>query len=538
VQSTEFRPWHKYYTEEQLNITFPEKSLYSILRESVQNYQDHTAITFSDKTTTYRELKTKVDELAGSWKQLGLKKGDRIGLMMANHPDYIISYYAAIALGLIIVQINPNYTPRELLQILEDSQVSSIVVDKTSYAAIRAVEDFYSFNRIFTSQFRDEESGAIPLDQCFVPDNALQTETPIDAKEDVAIIQYTGGTTGKIKGAMLTHYNLGMNVYQSYMMTRTKINLGKETMLAATPLYHVYGMSSAMNLGIFIGANILLFSKFETKPVLEAIKKYRPTFFPGVPKMYISIVNHPDAKQYGLNSLKICASGSAPLPVEIITKFEEISGTTIYEGFGMSETSPTTHRNPVNAKPKIGSIGIPVPGTDCMIVDRSGRPLEPKMIGELVIKGPQVMKGYWRNEAETKQVLQDGWLHTGDLATMDEDGYFYIVGRMKEMIISGGFNIYPQEIESVLYEYQDIEEAAVVGIPDKESSEIVKAYIVPKKGCKIDIDDLRSFCYGRLTPYKVPKVFEIRDSLPRNGVGKLLKRLLIKEEIDKGENQR
>lgn len=250
--------------------------------------------------------------------------------------------------------------------------------------------------------------------------------------------------------------------------------------------------------------------------------------------MYIAFVNYPNVEQYGLDCLKICSSGSAPLPVEIMKKFEEITGTTIYEGFGMSETSPTTHRNPADEKPKFGSIGIPVPGTDSCIVDDSQQPLEPKMVGELVIKGPQVMKGYWNNESETKQVLHNGWLSTGDLAMMDEDGYFYIVGRKKEMIINGGFNIYPQEIESVLYEHKDIEEAAVIGVPDQVNTEIIKAFIVPKKGRTIDLDDLRSYCYGKLTPYKVPKRFEIRDQLPRNGVGKLLKRLLVKEELEKG----
>jgi long-chain acyl-CoA synthetase len=535
LQSIEVRPWHKYYSEEQLDIKFPRKSLYSILGESVEKYKDHIAITFEDESITYYQLKVKVDQVAGMWEKMNLKKGERIGLMMANHPDYVVCYYAAIALGLIIVQINPNYTPRELLQILEDSKITSIVVNEASFSLIREMEEFYPFCRIFTSQFSVEKENIISLEECFLSEDTLKTEIPLDVQEDIAIIQYTGGTTGKIKGAMLTHYNLGTNVYQSYIMYREKINLGMETVLAATPLYHVYGMTSAMNLGIFIGANILLFQKFVTKKVLEKIKEYQPTFFPGVPKMYISFVNHPDVNQYRLNCFKICSSGSAPLPVEIISRFQEITGTTIYEGFGMSETSPTTHRNPVNGTPKIGSIGIPVPGADCLVVDDSGRPLEPKMIGELVIKGPQVMKGYWRNESETKQVLHNEWLHTGDLATMDEDGYFYIVGRMKDMIISGGFNIYPQEIESVLYEYQDIEEAAVVGIPDRDSTEIVKAYIVPKKGCEMNLNDLRSYCYGKLTPYKVPKVFEIRENLPRNGVGKLLKRLLVQEELEKGE---
>lgn len=536
MEKFHIRPWHKYYSEEQIHPVIPEKTLYSVLEESVQKYGNHVAITFEGESITYRQFKEKVDKLAGMWQRMGLQKGERIGLMVPNHPDYVVSYYAAIALGLIIVQINPNYTIRELIHILEDSKISSIVVNKKSLPTVEAIADTFPFKRIFSSQISGRLENVVPLDESlegeYLP---LEKQTDINVKEDICIIQYTSGTTGKTKGAMLTHYNLMTNVYQSYIMYREKINLGKETVLAATPLYHVYGMTSAMNLGVFIGANLLLIPKFETTTVLEKIRQYQPTFFPGVPKMYISFVNHPNVREYNLESLKICSSGSAPLPVEIISKFKEITGTTIHEGFGMSETSPTTHRNPVNAAPKVGSIGIPVPGTDCLIVDDYGKPFEASMVGELLIKGPQVMKGYWNNEGETKQVLQNGWLHTGDLATMDEDGYFYIVGRKKEMILSGGFNVYPQEVESVLYEHEDIEEAAVVGIPDQGNGEIVKAFIVPKQGKIIDIDDVRSFCYSRLTPYKVPKELEIRESLPRNGVGKLLKRLLVKEELEKAE---
>lgn len=539
LEKSDFRPWHKYYSEQQINPVIPEKSLYVVLEESVEKYGNHLAITFEGETLTYRQFKEKVDKLAGMWRKMGLQKGERIGLMVPNHPDYVLSYYAAIALGLIIVQINPSYTIRELIHILEDSKISYIVVNDKSLPTVQAITDTFSFKRIFSSQISEKLENVVPLDECY-REEYLPLEQPADinVKEDIGIIQYTGGTTGKTKGAMLTHFNLMTNVYQSYIMYREKIILGKETVLAATPLYHVYGMTSAMNLGVFIGANILLIPKFETGTVLEKIRQYQPTFFPGVPKMYISFVNHPDVRQYKLESLKICSSGSAPLPVEIITKFKLITGTTIHEGFGMSETSPTTHRNPVNAAPKAGSIGIPVPGTDCLIVDESGSPLEAGMVGELLIKGPQVMKGYWNNEGETKQVLRSGWLHTGDLATMDGDGYFYIVGRKKEMIIAGGFNVYPQEIESVLYEYEDIEEAAVVGIPDQGNGEIVKGFVVPKQGKSIDLEDVRSFCYSRLTPYKVPREFEIRASLPRNGVGKLLKRLIVKEELEKAEGNR
>lgn len=533
MQNLKDRPWFKYY-KGNTDIEIPEISLYSILEQSVVAYGDKVAIIFEDEKITYKQLKEQVDLLAGAWKELGFKKGERLGLMLGNHPDYVICYYAAQALGITVVQINPMYTPRELLQIVNDAKVSSIVGDAVAKKTIKEVSDLYPFKYLIGSQ--DDSWGETEsknLDELILFSSPLVEPEQIDVHEDVAVIQYTGGTSGKMKGAMLTHYNLVANVVQSYSMYGEKMVKGEETVLTATPLYHVYAMTSAMNLGIYIGAEILLFRKFDVDDVLKKIQKYRPTFFPGVPKMYISFVNHPDIKKYNLNCLKTCSSGSAPLPIEVIKRFEELTGATIGEGFGLSEASPSTHRNPPFGIRKVGSIGIPMPLTDCRIIDDNGNELGPKCVGELLLNGPQIMKGYWGNQEETASALQNGWLYTGDLAMMDDDGYFYIVGRKKEMIIVGGFNIYPQEIEGVLYEYPDIQEAAVVGIPHEEHGELVKAYVVPKAGTEIDLDELRGYCYSKLTPYKVPKVFEIREKLPRNTVGKLLKRLLVKEELEK-----
>ncbi|RJS50039.1 long-chain fatty acid--CoA ligase [Bacillus sp. PK3_68] len=538
MQEVQQQPWHKYYQDDIFQLSLPEVSLYSLLADSAERYSEQTAITYNGETIDYRELKNRVDRLAGSWKAMNFQKGERIGLMMSNHPDYIISYYAAQALGLIVVQINPAYTTRELLQILDDANVSYVIVDNRSFGTIEEIKEIYKIREVMGSQLSEIKNGSLwHLEDLINVGSPLQTPVIVDPKEDVAVIQYTGGTTGKIKGAMLTHYNLTTNVYQSFTMYRQRIELGQETVLAATPLYHVYGMTSAMNLGLYIGANILLIKKFNTEEVLEKIKQYKPTMFPGVPKMYISFANHPRAHEYGLDSLKVCSSGSAPLPIEVIKRFEKISKSKILEGFGMSETSPTTHRTPIHGERKAGSIGIPVPGTDCLIIDRNNNVLGTSYVGELLIKGPQVMKGYWNNEAETKQALQNGWLYTGDLATMDEDGYFYIVGRKKEMIIFGGFNIYPQEIEGVLFEHEAVKEAAVVGLPHEIHGEIIKAYIVPKEGKEVDSEELRNYCYTKLTPYKVPKEIEVRESLPRNGVGKLLKRLLVKEEMERREQK-
>ncbi|UOQ94603.1 long-chain fatty acid--CoA ligase [Halobacillus shinanisalinarum] len=538
MQGLTSRPWHKYHHGQRFQSEFPETSLYSILTESTKKYGEHTAITFAGEAMTYHELKSRTDQLAGSWQKMNFKKGERIGLMVGNHPDYIVSYYAAQSLGLIVVQLNPSYTTRELLQILTDADVSYIVADATSLQTVCEVDKLYSFKEMIASQVDISEcrDRFWQLEELVHSDTVLDSPASVDM-EDVAVIQYTGGTTGKVKGAMLTQRNLTTNVYQSFTMYRQRAVLGGETILTATPLYHVYAMTSAMNLGIYMGANILLVAKFNVDDVMDLIKEYQPTFFPGVPKMYISFANYPNAETYGLDCFNVCSSGSAPLPIEVIKKFEAVSGAKILEGFGMSETSPTTHRTPINGERKVGSIGIPVPDTDCCIVDQDQNVLEANFVGELVIKGPQVMKGYWNNEVETSHALQSGWLFTGDLAMMDDDGYFYIVGRKKEMIINGGFNIYPQEIESVLYEHPDVKESAVVGIPDREKGEVVKAYIVPKAGHTIDIEELKGHCYRNLTRYKVPKRYEIMDELPRNTVGKLLKRTLVEEEKRKLEEE-
>ena len=460
------KPWVQWYKERALAIELPESSLYMLLDNTAKQLPTHTAIVFEDEPMDYATLKKQVDKLAGKWQELGMKKGDRIGLMMTNHPLYIVSYYAAHALGLVVVQVNPMYTTRELMQIVVDSQAQYIVFDKIAKRTIEKIKEVYPFEQCFTIEVGDSEFTSVQ--SLIESGNELCEPMEIDPHEDIAVIQYTGGTSGEMKGAMLTHFNLTSNVIQSFEMYGESMRRGQEVILTATPLYHVYAMTSAMNLGIHLGATILLFPKFEIQRVLEGVEKYRPTFFPGVPKMYNAFINYPEIEKYDLTCLRHCSCGSAPLPVEVLKHFEKLTGAKISEGFGLSEASPSTHRNPPSGKRKVGSIGIPFPGTDCMIVDDEGTQLGPNCVGELLIKGPQIMKGYWNSVEETKKALQDGWLYTGDLAMMDEEGYFYIVGRKKEMIIIGGFNIYPQEIESVLYEHPDVQEAAVASIPSSD----------------------------------------------------------------------
>ncbi|SFB22529.1 long-chain acyl-CoA synthetase [Lentibacillus halodurans] len=528
MQHLEERKWFKSYPadmKKELNI--PVVSVYSLLEDTSKQYPGRIAVIQDNEKITYKEMKEKADRLAGGWIELGLTKGDRIGLMVSNDLGYIISYYAAMKLGLVIVQINPRYTVRELLQIANDAEMVSIVAEENTVEKVRQLDGVYPFRNIFVIGSPDEAS--ISLMSLIKQSQKLEEKKPVNPREDVAVIQYTGGTSGIIKGAMLTHYNLVANVVQSYAMYGKDMEFGKEIVLTATPLYHVYAMTSGMNLGIYIGATNLLIKKFEVDDVLEKIRDYQPTFFPGVPRMYNAFINHERVWEYGLDCLKFCSSGSAPLPVEVIRKFEEITGAVIGEGFGLSEASPSTHRNPSKGIRKVGSIGIPMPETDSKVVDEKDSELPENSVGELVIKGPQIMKGYWNNEEETKKSLKGGWLYTGDLAIQDGDGYFFIVGRKKEMIINGGFNVYPQEVENVLYEHPDIEECAVAGIPDQEKGEVVKAYIVPIKGVSIDLEELKGFCYRSLTPYKVPKRFEVINELPRNNVGKVLKRKLVDE---------
>lgn len=525
------RPWMDHYPETtMISFDIPECNLYSLLETTAKKYAEQTAIIYETQRLTYQQLKDKVDRLANAWKQCGLQKGEFLGLMVSNHPTYVISYYAALKLGLTVVQINPQYTLRELLEIFNDSNASYLVTEPECLNKISGLQESHSFKEIFVTE-PVVDSITHPCVLSLIEHASPLHETcAITSNEDIAVIQYTGGTTGNKKGAMLTHFNIIANVIQSKAFYGKKMRFGEETILTATPLYHVYGMTSGMNLSIYMGAANLIVNKFKLDHVLTLIETHRPTFFPGVPKMFNAFVNHPEIESFDLTSLKMCSSGSAPLPIEILKKFSELTGVAIGEGYGLSETSPTTHRNPPDGAMKIGSIGIPFPHTDCRIVDDNGEDLPAKTVGELLIKGPQVMLGYWNKPEETQQALRDGWFYTGDLATMDEDGYFYIVGRKKEMIIVGGFNVYPQEIEGVLYEHPHVLEAAVVGIPDGEAGEIVKAFIVPKAGRELDVKNLQEYCYQNLTRYKVPKQFEIIDSLPRNTVGKILKRLLVDQK--------
>ncbi|MBM7661963.1 long-chain acyl-CoA synthetase [Bacillus mesophilus] len=519
------RPWLKHVVEGNPHeIEIPEIPLTQLFQQSVQKYKDHTAVTFYHKTFTYGELYHCILRVASSLAKRGIKKGDSVAIMLPNCPQYPISYYAALMCGATIVQINPMYKSSELLYVLNDSNTKALIVLDHLLPIAESILDQTPVVNTITVSFEKEST----FDQLLQDADVKLPNVEIDPKEDVAVLQYTGGTTGRSKGAMLTHYNLVANTLQSAATAQIKTRLGEERVLTISPLFHVYGMTSAMNLTFLNGGNLILVPKFEVEQVVKIIEQTKPTAFPGVPTMYIALLTYYKSYQFDLSCLTTCTSGSAPLPVEVINRFNEISGTSVAEGYGLSEASPVTHRNPISGLQKRGSIGIPIPNTDAKIVDiaTGEEDLGTGEVGELVIKGPQIMKGYLNMPEETASTIRDGWLYTGDLAMMDADGFFYIVGRKKEMILASGFNVYPIEIEDVIYSHPDVLEAAVIGIPDEYRGETVKAIVVLKEKDSLPEEDLIQFCRERLAAYKVPSIVTYVDELPKTAVGKILKRKL------------
>lgn len=554
------KPWLDIYPEEiPPSIDYPEVPLYTLLDEITKKYPQNTATIFYNARLSYEELKEQVDAFAHSLEQLGVEKGCRVAIMMPNTPQMVIAYYAALKIGGIVVQTNPLYKENELRHQLQDSGAKVIISLDMLYPTIQKVRNETYLEHVILSNIKDYL--AFPLTLLYPIKERKEGKVKIPAgenilwfkdllersrgkkaepaninhKEDLALIQYTGGTTGISKGAMLTHFNLVANIYQmKYWIT--DLEEGKEVMMGALPFFHVYGMTACMNYSIASAGTLILIPRFNVDTILKMIKKHRPTLFPGVPTMYVALLNHKDLSKYDISSIRVCLSGAAPLPVKVQKQFEEATGGKLVEAYGLSETSPATHCNPIYSLRKEASIGIPVPDTDCKIMDlESGeKELPPGERGELVIKGPQVMKGYWNMPEETKEVLQDGWFYTGDIAIMDEKGFFYIVDRKKDVILAGGFNVYPRDIEEVLYKHPKISEACVIGVKDEYRGETVKAYIVPKQGENLTEEEIKNYCREHLAAYKVPKIYELTDELPKTLVGKVLKRSL--REKDKEEN--
>lgn len=550
--------WVQHYPKEiPVNIEMNAQSLPYYLKKAAQESPKSKALHFIGKEISYKLLHDYVVRFAAYIQALGLKQGDRVAVMLPNCPQAVIGYYGVLLAGGIVVQTNPLYTERELIYQLNDSGAKMIICldlsypqvstakEKTSleHIIVTGIKDFLPFPKNLLYPFTQRKENKLIVQVNHSGNNHLLTEVlkyprsnlqdiEVDTN-DVAILQYTGGTTGQPKGVMLTHRNLVLNTSMAakwlYQTER-----GKEIVLGALPFFHAYGMTTVMNLAMMEGHKMILLPRFHVEDVLKVIEKHRPTLFPGAPTMYIALLNHPNLGNYDLSSIKACLSGSAALPREVQEKFEKITGGKLVEGYGLTEASPITHCNLIWGERVNGSIGLPWPDTDAKIISlETGEEVAINEIGELIVKGPQVMKGYWNRPEETETVLKDGWLHTGDMGYMDEEGYFYIVDRKKDMIIAGGFNIYPREIEEVLYENEKIKEAVVVGIPHEYRGETVKAFVVLKDGVTCTEEELDQFARKYLAAYKVPRLYEFREELPKSIIGKVLRRLLLEEELEK-----
>ena len=535
--------WFKFYEEKvPKHLEYPKIELTQFLNDSATHFPKNTACVFLGKKINYRKLADYVSTFAGSLKSLGVKKGSKVSICLPNCPQYVIAFYAVLKLGGIVTQTNPLSSEREIEYLLNDSETEIIVTldllfpkidslkDNTSlkYVIITSIKDFLPFPLSVLYPLKAHPPKVAYKDDVLKFTDLLKSEEKVihskGNPESVAILQYTGGTTGVSKGVVLTHQNLVSNTLQTASWLTDAVK-GKEKILTAIPFFHVYGMTTALNLGMYLGATLLLIPKFEVKLILKTIEKHKPTIFPGVPLMYMKLNDYPKVNNYNLKSIRACISGAAPLPVHVKKKFEALTHSNLVEGYGLSEASPVTHANPLKGKNKPGSIGIPLPDTEIRVADikRKKKDVPQGEMGELVIKGPQVMKEYWNMPKETKNVIQDGWLYTGDIVTMDEDGYFYIVDRKKEMILTAsGQNIYPSEVEEVLLSHPKVKEAAVIGVASEQRGETVKAFIVLKESATVE--EIKNFCEEKLIKYKVPEFIEFIEALPKSIIGKILKK--------------
>ncbi len=553
--STSF-PWQQQYDPGvPAAIEIPDLSLPDLFYQAAAEFPAQPAVIFFGKTISYQRLAHLVRQTAAGLARLGLKAGQPLALILPNCPQTIIAYYAALHLGAIVVMINPLAAPREMLdQLRRTGATTALVLDQLAakveqirtelplrHLIVTSLADFLPFplNGLYLWQCwrQQQQIGARRQLQQTSFRELLKSvpaalPPPTARSHDIAILQYTGGTTGVPKAAVLTHRNLVSNVLQINAWLQ-HCRRGRERILAVLPYFHVFGMTAGMNWPLNLGGSIILLPKFDATQVLKTIHRQRPTVFPAVPTIFIALLHHPDLQRYDLTSLWGCISGSAPLPREVQIRFEALTKGRIIEGYGLTETSPVTHLNPIGRGGKPGSIGLPFPNTVCRIVDaETGRRDMPVgEVGELILQGPQVMSGYWQNDTETALAIRDGWFYTGDLARMDDDGYFYIVDRKKDLIIASGFNIFPREVEEVIHQHPGVQEVVVFGVPEAYRGETVMAVIVPTPGAALDAEAILHFCRERLAAYKVPTIIEFRPELPKTLVGKVLRRQLRQEAV-------
>jgi len=557
------QPWFQHYDPGvPRTATFEDVTLPQFLERAAATHPDTTALVFLNGRLTYRELKDQVDRLATALASLGVAKDSRVAIQLPNLPQTVIAYYATVRLGAQAVLTNPLYTTREMEHQWKDAGCRlAIVADFTfdqkikdhrarlpiEQYVIARIPEYLRFPLNLLAPLKLKRQKPHPAIANVSPGPGIHFFKQLIARteprppavaidmDDIAVLQYTGGTTGVSKGAMLTHRNLSYNVQQARAWLPA-LRTGEEVMLSALPIFHVFGMTVCMNLVVYIAGTMALLPNPRDVPMLvKEIEKRKVTIAPLVPALFNAINQFPGVERRDLSSVKVCVSGSAPLSVDVQQRFESLTGGKICEGFGLTETSPITHINPLQGLRKIGTIGLPVSDTDCRIVDmESGtRDVPPGEEGELLIRGPQIMRGYWKKPEETANAVRDGWFYTGDLAVMDADGFFKIVGRKKEMIDASGYKVYPDEVDRVLMSHPAVLEAATIGVPDPKRGETVKSFVVLRPGMSATAEEIVAHCRENLAPYKVPKEIEFRGELPRSAALKILRRELQEEEARK-----
>jgi long-chain acyl-CoA synthetase len=551
------KPWTRHYDPDvPASLVYPRVLLQAMLDDAAESHPNSTATIFFNRKRSYRSISDAAWRFANGLRRLGVKTGDRVALVLPNSPQFVIAFYGALRAGATVVPCNPLYTPPELQHQFADSGATVVVALSRLYPVVKAARPNTAVEHVVVTNIKEEmppvvrvlftlakekkdghrqpfagDPGAISMSQALsAPGDPFDAGTTPD---DIAVLQYTGGTTGVSKGAMLSHRALVANTLQCRAWF-TNMRDGVDAAMAAMPFFHVYGLTVVMSLAVQGAAAMILEPQFELERVLKDVQRYKPKLFCGAPRIYNAINNSPLAQKYDLRSIEACVSGSAPLLVETHRRFVELTGASLVEGYGLTEAAPVTHCNPLfgKGKQKVGSIGVPYPDVESKIVDldtgeqemAAGEP------GELILRGPQLMDGYYNRPDETAQTIRNGWLYTGDIATVDPDGYVSIVDRKKEMIIVSGFNVYPREVEEALATHPAVMDAAAIGVPHPIKGEEVKAFVVLKPGAKATAEDIRAHCEKYLAPFKRPKEIEFRDSLPKTLVGKTLRRQLAQEE--------
>ncbi|WP_217698431.1 AMP-binding protein [Streptacidiphilus griseoplanus] len=556
------RPWYRFYAEGVPHrVSIPGIPVTGLLDEAAARHGRRTALVFFGRGTRYRALRRAVDRFAAGLLELGVKRGDRVALVLPNCPQFVIAFYAAQRIGAVVVPANPLYTPSELHHQLVDSGAVLAVVHDGAYATVAAARAGTPLAQVVTTglseqfplrlrlllrlplararAFRERLGPPPPADAGTVPFTVVARtrrprggvpQAPVHPRR-VAVLQYTGGTTGTPKGAMLTHRNLVANAHQ-VKAWYPQLREGRETALAVLPFFHVYGMTLGLTVGLLAGARTVLLPTFDTDLVLRAARRHRPTLFPGVPPMYDQLLRRSPEELRALRTLRSCISGAMRLPPETVDRFQRATRASLVEGYGLTEAAPVVLCNPFNANARPGTVGIPLPGTEVRIVDEADPEVDqpPGVAGELIVRGPQVFAGYWHEREDSTRMLHDGWLFTGDVAVMSPDGFVTVIDRRRDVIIASGFSVFPAEIEEVLLTHPAVAEAAVIGVPDPYRGETVKACVVLRQGSALSAQELEAWCTARLTAYKVPKIVEFRTTpLPRNLMGKVLRRLLREE---------